>query len=196
MNNHTPKDMTAIPCVLIDKFMCHLNASEFKLLMFTHRHLQRDTSNNCISIRNYEHGYVGIDGYRFKGVGLSKPTIINNLKSLVNKGILIVDDSANSDGRLWGINWNFKYPDLEISEPYKPIPNIIRQRILERDRWTCQNPYCLNTDSPLTIDHIFPRSMGGSDVLDNLQVLCKSCNSSKGTKTMDEWLGTLEEGGK
>lgn len=33
-----------------------------------------------------------------------------------------------------------------------------------------------------TLDHIIPQSLGGKDVLDNLQILCSSCNSSKGAK--------------
>lgn len=33
---------------------------------------------------------------------------------------------------------------------------------------------------PLTIDHILPKSLGGSDDLDNLQPMCAECNFSKG----------------
>ena len=46
-----------------------------------------------------------------------------------------------------------------------------------------------------TIDHIVPRSRGGQDVLDNLQLLCGACNSAKGSGTMEELLAKLEAQG-
>ena len=39
----------------------------------------------------------------------------------------------------------------------------------------------------MDVDHILPRSKGGTDHPDNLQLLCSGCNRSKGGRTMAEW---------
>ncbi|MDI9594961.1 MAG: HNH endonuclease signature motif containing protein, partial [Atribacterota bacterium] len=49
-------------------------------------------------------------------------------------------------------------------------------RVFERDKNKCVR--CGATDG-LTIDHIFPRKMGGTNALTNLRVLCRSCNSKR-----------------
>ena len=46
-----------------------------------------------------------------------------------------------------------------------------------------------------TIDHVVPRSKGGTDHLDNLQLLCGACNSMKGAKSQEEFLVTLKREG-
>lgn len=45
----------------------------------------------------------------------------------------------------------------------------------------------------LTADHIFPRLKGGDSSGDNLMMVCKSCNSSKGSRDLLEWYSSRGE---
>ena len=47
----------------------------------------------------------------------------------------------------------------------------------------------------LTVDHIVPRSKGGTDHLDNLQLLCGACNSMKGTISQAAFVAKLKNQG-
>jgi 5-methylcytosine-specific restriction endonuclease McrA len=51
--------------------------------------------------------------------------------------------------------------------------------------WRCV--CCGEQPARLTKDHIIPVSRGGSDAIGNIQPLCQSCNSIKGT-TDTNWL--------
>ena len=53
-----------------------------------------------------------------------------------------------------------------------------RDRIFKRDGRVCQ--LCGTDEGEMHIDHIIPRKVGGDHSLDNLRVLCKSCNLRKG----------------
>lgn len=63
---------------------------------------------------------------------------------------------------------------------YRPhIPNSLRFAVYERDNYTCL--HC-GTSEQLSLDHIHPYSLGGKDTRDNLQTLCRPCNSRKGAR--------------
>ena len=66
----------------------------------------------------------------------------------------------------------------------RPRLKLSRREIFTRDRHTCQ--YCGLTTKDLTLDHVVPKSRGGSHTWDNLVSACKSCNHRKGGKSPEE----------
>ena len=57
-----------------------------------------------------------------------------------------------------------------------------RKLVMERDEYQCV--FCWAEDD-LTLDHIIPISRGGTNALDNLQVLCRRCNQWKGSRLLE-----------
>lgn len=71
----------------------------------------------------------------------------------------------------------------------KGIQPSLRQVILDRNGYTCQtcgagpgdlDPFNPHRKVRLHIDHILPKSHGGTDDKNNLRVLCSTCNQAKG----------------
>lgn len=54
----------------------------------------------------------------------------------------------------------------------------------ERYNFICPSCHKSEPEIKLTEDHIVPLSKGGSDDIENIQPLCKYCNSKKNIKTM------------
>ena len=63
------------------------------------------------------------------------------------------------------------------------LPESLRVQVEERAGGRCE--YCLSPrefdSSDFSLDHIVPRSRGGSDEFDNLAYCCQGCNSRKFT---------------
>ena len=64
----------------------------------------------------------------------------------------------------------------------KKISTSLRLRIYKRDGYKCLK--CGSEDN-LTIDHIHPESKGGVHTEENLQTLCRPCNTRKGVKLVN-----------
>jgi 5-methylcytosine-specific restriction endonuclease McrA len=57
------------------------------------------------------------------------------------------------------------------------VPPVNRREVFRRDHHACQ--YCGSTKR-LTLDHVIPRSKGGTHTWDNVVAACETCNSTKG----------------
>ncbi|MHB1758518.1 MAG: RNA-guided endonuclease IscB, partial [Leptospirillum sp.] len=67
----------------------------------------------------------------------------------------------------------------------------VREYLLEKWQRTCA--YCGAKDVPLEIDHIHPRSKGGTDRVSNLTLACHVCNQKKGSRDITEFLSNKPE---
>ena len=68
-------------------------------------------------------------------------------------------------------NFRCAYCGKELAEDIKLKNGISAKRVTEE----------------AAIDHIFPKSKGGTNNIENLFLCCKHCNAQKGTKTIMEF---------
>jgi hypothetical protein len=87
---------------------------------------------------------------------------------------------AQVPSRAW-VEWHW-YRDIDPFTGRGNLPPGIRQKVIDRDGLRCG--LCGRPVEPVDIhiDHIHPRSLGGLDELDNLQVAHSFCNMSKGNR--------------
>lgn len=71
----------------------------------------------------------------------------------------------------------FRWGRIKQCRPW--IPLWLRRRVYARDGHRCLD--CGATED-LTLHHRWPWSLGGEDTEENLEVLCRSCNSKRGAK--------------
>jgi hypothetical protein len=62
----------------------------------------------------------------------------------------------------------------------------VREYLLTKFERRCA--YCGTTDTQLEIEHVIPRSIGGSDRVSNLAIACHSCNQAKGNQDIRDFL--------
>jgi CRISPR/Cas system Type II protein with McrA/HNH and RuvC-like nuclease domain len=63
---------------------------------------------------------------------------------------------------------------------------LTRENVFKRDNYECV--YCGESNSRLlTLDHVHPKSKGGSDTWENLVTACLKCNNEKSNLTLEEY---------
>ena len=60
-----------------------------------------------------------------------------------------------------------------------------------KERWDYECAYC-GSNKNLTIDHIVPRSKGGTDFTKNVVCCCHDCNQSKSHTPWEDWYFSQE----
>ncbi len=74
---------------------------------------------------------------------------------------------------------------------YVPVPRrlplpLSRKTVLARDVYTCQYCGAQPGRNELTVDHVVPRSRGGTTSWENVVAACATCNRRKGNRTPEE----------
>ena len=116
---------------------------------------------------------------------ISRKWVGIDLSSLAVK--LVNDRIIEDRGDLWG-----NVTALTVPPKRTDLGKLSNYRTHRHRLYGEQEGVCVGCETHfpfrvMDVDHILPRSRGGTDHPDNLQLLCSGCNRSKGGKTMAEW---------
>lgn len=116
-------------------------------------------------------------------------SICSAKKAMILLLLMKADLVEKKEGKLIRtVNKSFPYPSVIRLASYVRFPHkkveLSRKNIHRRDNYRCQ--YCGKKIATLTIDHVIPKSRGGTDSWDNLVTACISCNNKKGNRTPEE----------
>ena len=90
----------------------------------------------------------------------------------------------------------FAWPHVIRLVAYVRVPRAVQRKIsrralFARDGWRCV--YCGTASGRLTLDHVVPRSRGGTSVWENVVTSCAPCNLRKGNRLPEEVSMTLRK---
>ena len=93
----------------------------------------------------------------------------------------------NEELKVRSATGEYELPSVILLARYVRVPGsrnipVSRRGVLRRDSNRCA--YC--SKSATTIDHVQPKSRGGTDSWENLVACCLRCNNKKGDKTLGE----------
>lgn len=93
----------------------------------------------------------------------------------------------NGNGVVHSAKMNVPAPDVVVLQEYDRMPSVSsfsKRNVMKRDHGVCQ--YCGKQHPKMTIDHVMPRSKGGTSDWMNVVLACEPCNKKKADRTPDE----------
>lgn len=69
--------------------------------------------------------------------------------------------------------------NFSLQNKRESIPSYIKDAVWKRDKQSCVN---CGSNKDIEFDHIIPVSKGGSNSINNIQLLCQKCNRTKSNK--------------
>jgi 5-methylcytosine-specific restriction endonuclease McrA len=96
----------------------------------------------------------------------------------------------DGDAYVQAVRLRLRVPEVIVLANYNRLPSATvsfsRRNVFKRDHWTCQYCGIQPGGEELTIDHVVPRSQGGTSTWDNCVLSCIDCNKRKADRTPQE----------
>lgn len=91
---------------------------------------------------------------------------------------------------LQAVTFRMRVPEVltltRYERPRETAVTFSRRNIFKRDHATCQYCGARPGSAELTIDHVMPRSHGGTSRWDNCVLACVPCNAKKGNRSPEQ----------
>ena len=130
----------------------------------------------CVAADNLQREWIGID-ISPKAVELVHMRLRDTLGGLYHAGMV----TARTDIP--------QRTDIEAPIPYRLNKHVL----FGRQEGLCAGCRSEFPYRAFEVDHVIPQSRGGTDHIDNLQLLCSFCNRTKGNRTMEYLMARLAE---
>jgi 5-methylcytosine-specific restriction endonuclease McrA len=113
---------------------------------------------------------------------------VDNIKTWVEKLRKLAQIEAISQELVRFDMQLMRNPDIQGKEYQQGTLAGYETREYLLEKWSRQCAYCGVKDVPFQVEHIHPRTKGGSNSISNLTLSCEKCNIKKGTKDIEEFL--------
>ncbi|MBD2498879.1 RNA-guided endonuclease IscB [Nostoc sp. FACHB-280] len=113
---------------------------------------------------------------------------IENIKTWVSRLCKVARITAISQELVKFDMQLIRHPDIQGKEYQQGTLAGFETRQYLLEKWNRECAYCGIKDAPLQIEHIHPKSKGGSNSITNLTLSCEKCNLKKSSQDIRDFL--------